>query len=273
MTIAEQQEGVGPLLREWRRRRNLSQLDLALRADTSARHVSFVETGRATPSRSLLLRLADHLDVPERHRNTLLIAAGYAPMFEESAFDAARMSAVRAMVDRLFSAHEPYPALALDVDENIITMNRGALLLAEELPAHLRRPPANLMRLALHPDGLAGRVVNLGEFREHMLARLRRQVIHSGKQSLRSLYEEVSGYPGLDGAHGLENEHEYPATGGAVILLHLRALGTELRLFSAITTFGAATDITVAEMSLETFHPADEHTADAFHEAARQAVR
>jgi transcriptional regulator with XRE-family HTH domain len=261
-TAVEQPAGVGPLLREWRHRRRLSQLDLAQQAGISARHVSFVETGRAQPSRTLLLRLAEHLEVPQRNRNTLLVAAGYAPVFAESAFDASRMKAVRAMVDRLFSAHEPFPALALDADENIVTMNAGARLLARELPDHLREPPVNLMRLTLHPDGLAGMMVNSAQFRQHMLGRLHRQVVHSGRPALRRLYEEVSGYPGMEGEPDTLDE--------VVTLLHVRALGTELRLFSTVTTFGASTDITVAELSLETFHPADEHTADVFRQAARQ---
>ncbi|MGW7524959.1 helix-turn-helix domain-containing protein [Streptomyces sp. NPDC054783] len=262
MTTVEQPAGVGPLIREWRQRRRLSQLDLAQRAGISARHVSFVETGRAQPSRRMLLQLADHLEIPQRNRNTLLVAAGYAPVFQESAFDAARMSAVRAMVDRLFGAHEPFPALALDADENIVTMNGGARLLARELPDHLREPPVNLMRLTLHPEGLSKMMVNSAHFRQHMLGRLHRQVIHSGRPSLRRLYEEVSGYPGMDAEPELTDE--------VVTLLHVRALGTELRLFSTVTTFGASTDITVAELSLETFHPADEHTADVFRAAARQ---
>nr|WP_234357613.1 helix-turn-helix transcriptional regulator [Streptomyces puniciscabiei] len=262
MTTVEQPAGVGPLLREWRQRRRLSQLDLAQRAGISARHVSFVETGRAQPSRRMLLQLADHLEIPQRNRNTLLVAAGYAPVFQESGFDAARMTAVRAMVDRLFSAHEPFPALALDADENIVTMNGGARLLARELPDHLREPPVNLMRLTLHPEGLSKLMVNSAHFRQHMLGRLHRQVIHSGRPSLRRLYEEVSRYPGMDAEPELTDE--------VVTLLQVRALGTELRLFSTVTTFGASTDITVAELSLETFHPADEHTADVFREAARQ---
>lgn len=252
---------VGPLLREWRQRRNLTQLALAHLANTSARHVSFVETGRSRPSRALLSRLADHLDIPARQRNALYVAAGYAPVFERSRLDSPRLRLVNQTVERLFEAHEPFPALALDADEDIVSMNRAAALLAREVPAGLLKPPVNLMRVALHPEGLARQIVNLAEWREHMLGRLYRQMVHSGLPSLRSLYQEVSAYAGTSADTGAAAENS------VLTLLHMRLFDTEIRLFSTITTFGATTDITVAELSLETFHPADEHTAEVFREA------
>ncbi|MFD1076792.1 helix-turn-helix domain-containing protein [Longispora fulva] len=249
------------MLREWRQRRNLPQLDLAHLADTSARHVSFVETGRSRPSRALLSRLADHLDVPVRHRNALYVAAGYAPAFERSRLDSPRLRLVNQTIERLFEAYEPFPALALDADEDIVSMNRGAALLARDLPARLLEPPVNLMRVALHPDGLARQIVNLAEWREHMLGRLYRQMIHSGLPSLRSLYQEVSGYADTHVGTGAVVDDS------VLTQLHMRLFDTEIRLFSTITTFGATTDMTVAELSLETFHPADDHTAKVFRKA------
>jgi transcriptional regulator with XRE-family HTH domain len=258
---------LGPLLREWRRRRNLTQLDLSLSANTSARHLSFVETGRARPSRALLSRLADHLDIPVRQRNALYVAAGYAPFYERSRLDSPRLRLVTRTVERLFEAHEPFPALALDADENIVSMNRAAALLAREVPAALLEPPVNLMRVALHPDGLSRQVVNLAEWREHMLGRLYRQMIHSGLPSLRSLYREVSAYAEAH-ADAEAPANRAGAEDSVLSLLHMRLFDTEVRLFSTITTFGASTDITVAELSLETFYPADEHSSTVFRQAA-----
>ncbi|MFF4339370.1 helix-turn-helix domain-containing protein [Kitasatospora sp. NPDC001540] len=247
---------VGALLREWRRRRGLTQLDLALLADTSARHLSFVETGRSRPSPALLARIADRLDIPDRHRDALYLAAGHAPT-RTGPGSPHPQSVVRA-VERLLTAHEPFPALAFDAAEDVVALNRPAALLAHALPAHLRRPPVNLMRASLHPDGLARHVVNLAEWREHLLGRLHRQMVHSGLPGLRALYREVSAYPGPAA----------PAPGdGVLALLHLRALGTEVRLFSTVTSFGAGTDTTVSALSLETFHPADPHTAEVFRTA------
>jgi transcriptional regulator with XRE-family HTH domain len=256
----DSRDGVGPLLREWRRRRKLSQLELALRADSSARHVSFLETGRAKPSRSMLLRLADELEVPARHRNTLLIAAGYAPVYETVPLGSGRTRAVESAIERLFKTHEPYPAIAVDADENIVLMNEVSrrMLEAGGYPEHLIEPPINAIRLALHPDGMAGRVANLAEWRGYLLQRVHRQIIHSGRESLRALYEEVLAYPCPD-------QTPVEDADDIVAFVRLRALGGELRLFSTITTFGASTDITVSELSLEFFHPADEYTRDRFH--------
>ncbi|MFD0564511.1 helix-turn-helix transcriptional regulator [Kitasatospora saccharophila] len=252
---------VGALLREWRRRRGLTQLDLALLADTSTRHLSFVETGRARPGPALLARLADRLGVPARQRDALYLAAGHAPVPARPKPVPPHL--VAGTVERLLAAHEPFPALAFDAEENVVSLNRPAALLARLLPEHLRRPPVNLMRASLHPDGLARHVVNLAEWREHLLGRLHRQMVHSGLPALRALHREVSGYPGPAA----------PAPDdGVLAVLHLRAFGTEVRLFSTVSTFGAGTDTDLCALSLETFHPADARTAEVFRAALPAAL-
>ncbi|MEU7383510.1 MULTISPECIES: helix-turn-helix transcriptional regulator [unclassified Streptomyces] len=258
---------LGELVRNWRRRRKLSQLELASRAEVSARHLSFIENGRAKPSRELVLRLSEQLEVPVRQRNTLLVAAGYAPQYEENSLGAPRLSAVRESVDRLLSAHEPYPALVFDVNETVVAMNDAARRLMAGASPVLLTPPINLMRLALHPQGLSQYVVNQAEMRAQLLARLHRQLVHSGSEQLRMLYEEVSGYPYLPNPNG---DGDGDSGDDVLSCLIVHKFDTELRLFSTVTTFGAATDITVAELSLEMFHPADARTADALKEAAVQ---
>jgi transcriptional regulator with XRE-family HTH domain len=255
---------LGELVRNWRRRRRLSQLELASRAEVSARHLSFIENGRAKPSRDLVLRLSEHLDVPVRQRNTLLVAAGYAPQYEESPFGAPRLNAVRSSVERLLQAHEPYPALVFDVNEIVVAMNNAAWRLMSGASQELLEPPINLMRLALHPQGFARSVVNQSQMRAQLLARLHRQLVHSDSEELRALYAEVSHYPHLP----------YPDDDDDDVLscLIVSKFNTELRLFSTVTTFGAATDITVAELSLEMFHPADTRTAEALRKAAEQRL-
>lgn len=203
-------------------------------------------------------RLADSLEVPLRQRNTLLVAAGYSPLYQETPLDAPRLKVVREAVDRLITAHAPYPALAVDAGENIVAMNRGAELLLADVSPALLVPPVNVMRVCLHPEGLARQVINVDEWRSHLLGRLYRQSMYSGREELRELYEEVSAYgprPPMKDCTELSDT--------IVASIRVRALGTELQLFSTITTFGAATDITVAELSLETMHPANPHTADA----------
>lgn len=256
VTSTELQPQVGPLLRGWRQRRKLSQLALAIMADTSARHISFIETGRARPSRTLLVRLTDRLDVPPQQRGALLVAAGFAPEYEDTAMDPMQSEIVKQAVERLFAAHEPFPAVAINADEEIVTLNRGAELLLQDVSPELLRPPINVMRVALHPDGMARHIVNLAEWRGTLLSRLYRQVVHSGRESLRALCDEVSNYPGPEPEDGPK------LADGVVAHLHMRSMGTELRMFGTITTFGATTDRSVANLSLETFHPADVHTAD-----------
>ncbi|MFL5976381.1 MAG: helix-turn-helix domain-containing protein [Solirubrobacterales bacterium] len=248
--------GVGALLRDWRQRRRRSQLDLALDAGVSARHVSFVETGRAKPSRDMVLHLADQLEVPLRERNRLLLAAGYAPVYGERSLDDPEMAPVREALELVLRGHEPYPAVVVDRGWNVVAGNRANPLLLESCAPELLGPPLNVLRVSLHPDGMAPRILNLGAWRAHLLERVERQVVLTGDAELARLGDEVAAYPGPD--HGPSE-----VIGDIVVPLHLRTLGgDELRFFSTMATFGTAVDITVAELSIESFFPADEHTAD-----------
>jgi transcriptional regulator with XRE-family HTH domain len=245
---------VGPLLRGWRERRRRSQLDLALDTGISARHLSFVETGRSRPSAGLVLRLAEQLDVPLRERNVLLLAAGFAPAYEERPLDAPEMQGVRDAIRLVLEGHEPYPAAVVDRGWNLVAANAGISLLAAGAAGRLLEHPVNVVRLSLHPDGVAPRIVNLAEWRAHLLDRLERQLALTGEPSLRELLDEVRAYPAP------------PAAGGSndiVVPLHVHTAAGELRLMSTVTTFGTAVDITVAELAIESFFPADEATAAA----------
>jgi transcriptional regulator with XRE-family HTH domain len=260
MTTAEHvAPPVGQLLRGWRERRRLSQMDLALEADISTRHLSFVETGRSAPSRDMVLRLAEHLDLPLRERNRLLLAAGFAPVYSESELDAPELAEVRAAVRQVLAGHEPYPAAAVDRHWNIVDANAGIAELTEGVAAHLLEPPPNAMRLALHPEGLAPRIVNLGEWRAHLLARLRRQATVTGDPALARLLNEVRGYPCDDP----EPDVELPGAGEVFVPLRVRHGDRELAFFSTVTTFGTPLDVTVSELAIESFFPADAVTADA----------
>jgi transcriptional regulator with XRE-family HTH domain len=247
---------VGPLLRNWRRRRRLSQLDLALEAGVSARHVSFVETGRARPSAEMLLRLAERLEVPLRDRNGLLLAAGYAPVYEERDLDAPDMQPVRTALELVLRGHEPYPAAVVDRTWELIQGNRGIGLLIEEVDPELLAPPVNVLRVSLHPDGMAARILNLADWRAHLLERLERQIAATGDASLRTLRDELEGYPAPPPDGTAEN------LGDVCVPLRLRTRYGDLSFVSTIATFGTAVDITVAELAIESFFPADEATAE-----------
>jgi transcriptional regulator with XRE-family HTH domain len=255
MTVASTvQRPIGELLREWREQRRLSQLELSNRAEISSRHLSFVETGRSAPSRAMVLHLTEQLDVPLRERNRLLLAAGYAPVFEETTMDAPRMAAIRAAVRQILTGHEPYPAVVVDRAWNLVDRNASAGLFTASIAPELLRPPVNVLRLSLHPDGMAGRIANLGEWRAHLLGQLRRQVAVTADPQLSELYAELLDYPGgTDAPTG--------DAGGVVIPLRLRHEGGELAFLSTIATFGTPLDVTVAELAIESFFPADEHTA------------
>ena len=246
---------VGPLLRDWRQRRRLSQLDLAVGAGVSARHVSFVETGRARPSAEMVMQLAEHLDVPLRDRNALLLAAGYAPAFAQRDLDDPEMGPVRDVLDRLLRGHEPYPAIVVDRHWGLVAANRAVAVLTDGAAPYLLEPPVNVLRLGLHPDGLAPRIRNLGEWRAHLLDRLSRQAVVSGDPALFALHEELAALPG---AHpGLTASLE--ASEIAVPLL-LTVDGSELAFISTATSFGTAIEVTVSELAIESFFPADEAT-------------
>lgn len=242
----------GALLREWRQRRRFSQLDLAGDAGISTRHLSFVETGRSLPSREMLHRLADRLDLPLRVRNQLLIAAGYAPGFTERPLADPALAAARDAVERVLAAHHPYPALAIDRHWNLLAANDAIGWLLDGVEPALLAPPVNVLRLALHPRGLAPRITNLGEWRAHLLARLQRDIDNSAEPALQALWEELLGYPGDAAA---------PAPPAVVVPLRLRVGGNELSFISTTTVFGTPLDITLAELALECFFPADAATA------------
>lgn len=245
----------GQLLRAWRQRRKLSQFELSLRAAVSSRHLSFVETGRAQPSRELLLHLADQLEVPLRERNVLLLAGGYAPVFRERSLDDQDLSAARSPLDRFLRAHEPYPALILDRHYAIVSANDALDLLVDGIAPELLAPPANALRATLHPDGMAPRIVNFGEWSGHLLHRLRRRIALTGDPELERLHAELAGYPGV--------ELEPPAAGGEILVpLRLRVDASELAFISTVSTFETAGEITLEELSVEAFYPADAATAN-----------
>lgn len=242
----------GEMMRHWRARRRLSQLDLALEAGVSTRHISFVETGRSSPSRAMVLRIASALDVPAREQNQLLMAAGLAPVYAERALDAPDMAAVRAGLQRVLDAFDPYPCVAVDRGWWIVATNPGAAMLLDGVAPHLLERP-NALRIALHPDGLAPRIGNLAQWRTHLIGRLRREVVAGGSEELRALLTEIDSYPG-----GFDDS---PDLGGVAVPLELATGdGAALRFLSMVTTFGTALDLTAAELSIEAFLPADDAT-------------
>jgi len=238
----------------------LSQLELALDANTSARHVSFVETGRSVPSRQMLLRLAAQLEVPLRERNVLLLAAGYAPAFRERSLDDPALAGARDAVALVLAGHEPYPALAIDRHWTLLASNRAVMPLLTGVSPALLSPPINVLRLSLHPDGLASRIANLPEWRGHLLARLGRQVTLTADPVLVELVEELRRYPAPAGHEGEAAEAEDPYA-GIVVPLRLRSAAGTLSFVSTTTVFGTPVDITLSELALETFFPADAPTA------------
>lgn len=253
---------IGDLLREWRQRRRLSQLDLACEADISTRHLSFVETGRSQPSRDMLLHLADRLDVPLRDRNTMLVAAGFAPLYPERTLDAPPLAAARRAVDQVLAGHEPYPALAIDRHWTLVASNKAVAPLLDGVDPVLLEAPVNVMRLALHPRGLAPRTANLVEWRGHLLHRLKRQVEVSADPVLSALLAELAAYPLPAGAAPAVQEDDYASV--AVPFRLTTAQGT-LAFYSTTMVFGTAMDITLSELAIEAFFPADAATADRLH--------
>lgn len=253
---------IGTLLRDWRQRRRLSQMELALEAGVSARHVSFVETGRSTPSADMILHLAEQLQVPLRERNQLLLAAGFAPVYSQRDLDEPDMGPARAALEQVLAAHEPSPALAVDRHWGMVAANRAVGLLLANVAPHLLEPPVNVLRLTLHPEGLAPQILNLDQWRSHVLDRLARQAAQTGDPALAALHVELTALPGGSDPYA----HEQLAD----LFVPLRVLvgGQELAFLSTVTTFGTATDITLAELAVEAFFPADTATADAMRAAA-----
>lgn len=248
---------VGEMLRQWRQRRRLSQLDLAIAADVSARHVSLVETGKSQPSADMVVRLAEQLDVPLRDRNRMLLAAGFAPRYAERPLDADALSAARHAVGKVLRAHEPYPALVFDRRWNIVMTNRAVTPFFADVAPDLLRPPINMVRLALDPRGLAPLVVNLGDVHALFRTRIRRQLAIAPDAELTALYEEVLA-PDADSPAGDSIASD------VVIAMILRLSGREVRMFSTITTFGTPMDVTLDELAVESYYPADAESAAYF---------
>lgn len=257
--MAKAASGIGEHLREWRRRRRMSQLDLALDAQISTRHLSFLETGRSRPSREMVLHLAERLDLPLRERNVLLTAAGYAPVFGERRLDDPALATARAAIDLVLAAHEPYPAIAVDRHWNLVSANLAVgLFFAGSIAPELLQPPLNVLRLALHPQGLAPRIRNLGEWRTHLLARLQRQIELTADAALIDLWRELETYPAPRG--GTRPKSGNPAAADVVLPVQIETEQGLLSLFGTITIFGTPIDVTVAELALECFYPADPET-------------
>ena len=263
MATAGEITGVGRLLRAWRRERRLTQLELALEAGVSARHLSFVETGRSKPGRELLLRVADQLEVPFRERNQLLLEAGHAPAFPERPLHDPALAPVREALDRILASHEPYPAVTFDRSWNIVAANAAMSALAArvEIDPALLEPPVNLLRVGLHPRGLAPLIVNLAQWRDHFLERLARQVAVTGDSRLRELMEEVAAYPAGDGDADGSPDREGEILGP----VRLRAPGGgEWSFFGMFAGFDTPFEVTTSELALELLFPADRVTAEAF---------
>ncbi|WP_376095249.1 helix-turn-helix domain-containing protein [Roseomonas sp. CCTCC AB2023176] len=259
--MATRTPSIGDHLRDWRTKRRLSQMDLALEAEISTRHLSCIETGRAAPSREMVLRLAEYLEVPLRERNLWLQAAGFAPVFAERPLDDPAMRPAREAVEAVLNAHAPYPALAVDRHWNLVAANAAVAPLMEGADPALLAPPVNVMRLALHPRGLAPRIVNLGQLRGHLLARLARQATMSGDAVLAELLRELRGYPAPPSSHD--------GTDPLAIPFRLRVGGAELSFLTTTMIFGTAAEVTLSELTVETFFPMDEATAAALRGAGR----
>jgi len=264
-----QSQAVGDLLREWRRRRRLSQLDLACEADISTRHLSFLETGRSQPSREMVLRLAEQLDIPLRERNLMLIAAGYAPVFTERSLEDPALDAARRAVDLVLAGHEPYPAIAIDRHWTLIASNNAMPSMLAGVDPFLLQPPVNVLRLSLHPAGLAPRIANLREWRSHLLERLRRQIDITADSVLVELINELGDYPIPEGASSSEHDTGREYAGVIVPFQYVTEAGT-LSFFSTTTIFGTPVDITLSELAIESFFPADAATAEAVRRLAHR---
>jgi transcriptional regulator with XRE-family HTH domain len=244
---------VGAMLREWRERRRLSQLDLSIQADISTRHLSFVETGRSKPTPEMILRLTEQLEVPLRERNSLLLAGGYAPAYPEHGFDEPQLTAVRAALRQVLAGHEPFPAVVVNRWWELVDANRSLGLFTTGVAAFLLEPPVNVLRLSLHPEGVAPRIANLPEWRSHLLTQLQHRARAMGDQRLQDLHDELLGYPG-----GLAHA---PSATDVVLPMQYRHGARILSFFSITTAVGTATDVTVDELAIESFYPADDETA------------
>lgn len=243
------------MLREWRERRRLSQLDLSIQAEISTRHLSFVETGRSKPTPEMILRLTEQLEIPLRERNSLLLAGGYAPAYPEHGFNDPQLSAVRAALRQVLGGHEPYPAVVVNRWWEMLDANASIGLFTAGVAPFLLESPVNVLRLSLHPDGVAPRIANLPQWRAHLLTQLQHRARAMGDQRLQELHDELLAYPG-----GLA---ETPSATNVVLPMQFRHGDTILSFFSITAAVGTATDVTVEELAIESFHPADAETAEA----------
>ncbi|MCW2542430.1 MAG: helix-turn-helix domain protein [Frankiales bacterium] len=253
MTAPTTSRPVGQLLREWRERRRLSQLDLAIQTDISTRHLSFVETGRSRPTSDMILRLTEQLDVPLRERNTLLLAGGYAPAYTQHGLDEPELDNIRAALRQVLTGHNPYPAVVVNRWWELIDSNSAINVLLADCAPELLAPPVNVLRLSLHPDGMAPNILNLAQWRGHLLVQLQRRAERLADQRLQELHDELAGYPG---GTAVEPSHT-----DVVLPLRLRHGPDELSFFSISAVVGTATDVTVEELAIESFYPADADTA------------
>jgi transcriptional regulator with XRE-family HTH domain len=258
--MSDTMTSAGSLMRSWREQRGLSQLALACDANISQKHLSFIESGRAAPSREMVLHLAEHLDIPLRERNTLLLMAGYAPIFRDRPITDPALERARAAIERVLKAHEPYPALTVDRHWTMVSANSAVAGLLTGVDPTLMNPPINVMRLSLHPRGLAPLIVNLSEWRRHLLDRLRRQLRMTQDPAIEALLKELSGYHG--GAREPASRNTNETLDEIVVPLRLRTHAGVLSLLSTITVFGTPVEITLSELSVEAFYPADDATAE-----------
>lgn len=258
----------GAHLRHWRTRRRLSQLDLAQEAEVSTRHLSYVETGRAAPSREMVLRLAERLEVPLRERNALLVAAGFAPMYRQRSLDDPALAAARRAVELVLKGHEPFPALAVDRHWNLVAHNALVPLLMAGASPELLKPPVNVLRLSLHPDGVAARIANLAQWRAHLLERLQQQIAATGDAALQALHDELAAYPAPNVSHDTPPSN-VELSGVAVPFQFVTPNGV-LSFISTTTIFGTPVDVTLQELAVESFFPADAQTAAALAALAAQ---
>jgi len=253
---------VGDLVRSWRELRHLSQLDLAVEAEVSQKHLSFIESGRSTPSREMVLHLAEQLDVPLRERNTMLLAAVFAPVFRDRPWNDPALARARASIEQLLKAHEPYPALTFDRHWNVLSANQAVWSLLGTVDPSLLKPPVNILRISLHPGGLAPQIVNFSEWRGHLLDRLRRQLRITRDSALNELLQELTGYP-TDPAREPAGGTQHSPMDEIAIPLRLNTHGGVLSFLSTVTVFGTPVEITLSEFTLESFYPADSETAAA----------
>lgn len=262
MTTATEPGPFARELRRWRGSRRLSQLDLAIRAETTQRHLSFLEQGRSQPGRAVVLRLAESLGLSLRDRNALLMSAGYAPAFAESGLDAPQLKPARAALRTVIEGHMPYPAVIVDTHGTLIDANAAFALFFEGCAPELLQPPVNVRRLALHPEGVARRVVNLPEWGRHVTEALRNRIRITPDPELDALVTELEGY--------LPPTEDDPGYLGFAVPMHLRSDDGDLRLITTLMTVATTTDVSLAEVQLEAFLPADEATAEILHHRAKR---